>query len=224
MRRCPSRTSPASFWVAARALSPGSATRAGRSRRTAKPSLAPYVPTPHDVVERMLRPGGGDAKNDVVYDLGCGDGRLVITAAKKHGARGVGIDIDPERIAESRANAQAGGRRTPGVVPRQDAHGHRRVRRHGGDALPAVLVEPQAPPGADAPAEARARASSRTPSAWATGSPRRASTTRTRTAARADSTCGGRTARSATEPAPGCAPAGRRHGARRGIAAVGRRP
>jgi SAM-dependent methyltransferase len=71
-------------------------------------SLAPYVPTPHDVVERMLDLAGV-AREDVVYDLGCGDGRLVITAAKKYGARGVGVDIDPERIAESRANAKAEG-------------------------------------------------------------------------------------------------------------------
>jgi ribosomal protein L11 methylase PrmA len=47
--------------------------------------------------------------NDVIYDLGCGDGRIVTTAAKQYGARGVGIDIDPERIAESRANAKASG-------------------------------------------------------------------------------------------------------------------
>jgi ribosomal protein L11 methylase PrmA len=46
---------------------------------------------------------------DVVYDLGCGDGRVVIAAAKDFGARGVGIDIDPERIAESRANARKAG-------------------------------------------------------------------------------------------------------------------
>jgi SAM-dependent methyltransferase len=72
------------------------------------PSLAPYVPTPQDVVERMLELAAV-ARNDVVYDLGCGDGRLVITAAKKHGAKGVGIDIDPERIAESQANAKAAG-------------------------------------------------------------------------------------------------------------------
>jgi ubiquinone/menaquinone biosynthesis C-methylase UbiE len=51
----------------------------------------------------------GVTKNDVVYDLGCGDGRLVVTAAKKYGARGVGVDIDPERIAESQANAKAAG-------------------------------------------------------------------------------------------------------------------
>jgi ribosomal protein L11 methylase PrmA len=66
-----------------------------------------YEPTPTNVVEQMLqlaqvRPG------DVVYDLGCGDGRIVI-AAVKAGARGVCIDIDPERIRDSRANAAAAG-------------------------------------------------------------------------------------------------------------------
>ncbi len=62
----------------------------------------PYVPTPQPVVEKMLdmaRVG----RNDVVYDLGCGDGRIVITAARERGARGVGIDIDPVRIAEANA-------------------------------------------------------------------------------------------------------------------------
>jgi SAM-dependent methyltransferase len=74
----------------------------------ARPTLAPYVPTPQDVVERML--GLAEVgKGDVVYDLGCGDGRLVVTAARKFGARGVGIDIDPQRIAESRANAKKAG-------------------------------------------------------------------------------------------------------------------
>jgi SAM-dependent methyltransferase len=73
-----------------------------------RPNLAPYVPTPHDVVDQMLQLAQVTSK-DVVYDLGCGDGRLVIAAAKKYGARGVGIDIDPERIAESRANAKAAG-------------------------------------------------------------------------------------------------------------------
>jgi SAM-dependent methyltransferase len=72
------------------------------------PSLAPFVPTPYDVVERMLALANV-GPSDVVYDLGSGDGRLVITAAKKFGARGVGVDIDPERIAESRANAKREG-------------------------------------------------------------------------------------------------------------------
>lgn len=70
-------------------------------------SLAPFVPTPYDVVERMLALAEV-TKNDVVYDLGSGDGRLVIAAAKR-GARGVGIDIDPQRIEESRAAAKAAG-------------------------------------------------------------------------------------------------------------------
>lgn len=67
-----------------------------------------YVPTPENVVDEMLRLTGV-TKDDVVYDLGCGDGRLVITAAQRFGARGVGIDIDPQRISESRENARQAG-------------------------------------------------------------------------------------------------------------------
>ncbi len=67
-----------------------------------------YVPTPQTVVDAMLRLAKV-GKNDVVYDLGCGDGRIVITAAKQYGARGVGIDINPVRIKESNANAVAEG-------------------------------------------------------------------------------------------------------------------
>lgn len=70
--------------------------------------LAPYVPTPQDVVDRMLALAKVTS-SDVVYDLGCGDGRIVVTAAKKFGARGVGVDIDPDRIRESEANAKAAG-------------------------------------------------------------------------------------------------------------------
>jgi cyclopropane fatty-acyl-phospholipid synthase-like methyltransferase len=51
----------------------------------------------------------GVTKNDVVYDLGCGDGKIVIAAAQQYGARGVGIDIDPRRIAEANANAEKAG-------------------------------------------------------------------------------------------------------------------
>ena len=73
-----------------------------------KPRLdVPFVPTPDDVVEKMLDLAGAGS-NDVVYDLGSGDGRIVITAAKR-GARGIGFDIDPERIAEARANARRAG-------------------------------------------------------------------------------------------------------------------
>jgi cyclopropane fatty-acyl-phospholipid synthase-like methyltransferase len=67
-----------------------------------------YVPTPPAVVDAMLKMA--DVKStDVVYDLGCGDGRIPIAAAQKYGARGVGIDIDPVRIAEARENAKAAG-------------------------------------------------------------------------------------------------------------------
>jgi SAM-dependent methyltransferase len=67
-----------------------------------------YVPTPPEVVTEMLRLVDV-TKQDVVYDLGCGDGRLVITAAKRYGARGVGVDVDPARIRESRENARKAG-------------------------------------------------------------------------------------------------------------------
>lgn len=67
----------------------------------------PYEPTPHHVVKEMLELSRVGA-NDVVYDLGCGDGRIVI-AAVNLGARGVCVDIDPQRIRESRANAEDAG-------------------------------------------------------------------------------------------------------------------
>jgi len=67
-----------------------------------------YVPTPYHVVAEMLRLAGV-TPNDVVYDLGSGDGRVVITAAKDFGARGLGVDIDPQRIQEGRANARKAG-------------------------------------------------------------------------------------------------------------------
>lgn len=68
----------------------------------------PYVPTPPEVVQAMLDLGGAK-KTDVVYDLGCGDGRIVVMAAKKYGARGVGVDINPERIKEAEENARKEG-------------------------------------------------------------------------------------------------------------------
>ena len=64
-----------------------------------------YVPTPNEMVEQMLEMAAV-TRDDVVYDLGCGDGRIPITAAQKYGARGVGIDIDPQRIRESIDNAR----------------------------------------------------------------------------------------------------------------------
>ena len=67
-----------------------------------------YVPTPQEVVEKMLELAQVK-KTDVVYDLGCGDGRIVVTAAKKYGCRAVGFDIDPVRIRESRENVKKNG-------------------------------------------------------------------------------------------------------------------
>jgi SAM-dependent methyltransferase len=83
---------------------------AGQSppRRSEAPQLAPYVPTPQEVVDRMLQLAGV-GKGDMVIDLGCGDGRIPITAAKMYGARGIGVDIDPQRIAEANANAKQAG-------------------------------------------------------------------------------------------------------------------
>ena len=68
----------------------------------------PYVPTPEEVVMEMLKMAGV-TRNDIVYDLGCGDGRIVITAAKVFGARGVGVDIDPNLIRQSNENARKAG-------------------------------------------------------------------------------------------------------------------
>lgn len=68
----------------------------------------PYVPTPQEVVNQMLELANVK-KGDVLYDLGSGDGRIPITAAEKYGVRGVGIDINPERIEEARENAKKAG-------------------------------------------------------------------------------------------------------------------
>ncbi len=71
-----------------------------------KPRLdVPYVPTPQGVVDKMLETAKV-TKNDVVYDLGCGDGRIVVTAAKKYGCKAVGIDLDPQRVKEARENVK----------------------------------------------------------------------------------------------------------------------
>lgn len=80
----------------------------GSHGSSAAEDLAPFVSTPMVIVEKMLEMAKVD-KNDIVFDLGCGDGRIVITAAKKHGAHGVGIDIDPRRIEESNAGAREAG-------------------------------------------------------------------------------------------------------------------
>ena len=68
----------------------------------------PYLPTTEQAVHEMLKLAGVTSA-DVVYDLGCGDGRIVIAAAKDFGARGVGIDINPDRIREANENARKAG-------------------------------------------------------------------------------------------------------------------
>src|SRR5204863_6551285 len=76
----------------------------GEDKKEKKPRLdVPYVPTPQGVVDRMLETAKVK-KTDVVYDLGCGDGRIVVTAAKKYGCKAVGIDLDPQRVGEARDN------------------------------------------------------------------------------------------------------------------------
>ena len=70
--------------------------------------LAPFLPTPMCVVDKMLELAEVD-ENDIIYDLGCGDGRIVITAAKKYGAHGVGLDIFPQWVKKSRENARKAG-------------------------------------------------------------------------------------------------------------------
>jgi SAM-dependent methyltransferase len=101
--------------VVASALVLSLSTEAAQNR-----SLAPFVGTPLDVVERMLtlaKTGPGD----VVYDIGCGDGRIVIMAAQKFGARGVGIDIDPTLLARAEAAANAAGVSERVTFRQQDA-------------------------------------------------------------------------------------------------------
>jgi SAM-dependent methyltransferase len=80
----------------------------GSHGREDVPDLAPYVVTPMSIVERMLDLAGIGAE-DVVYDLGCGDGRIVIAAADRFGARGVGVDLDPRRIQEAKQLAKRAG-------------------------------------------------------------------------------------------------------------------
>jgi precorrin-6B methylase 2 len=79
-----------------------------QEKKQDKPTREPdviFVPTPQEVVDRMLELAQVK-KTDLVYDLGCGDGRIVVTAAKKYGCKAVGFDIDPQRIKESLENVR----------------------------------------------------------------------------------------------------------------------
>ena len=82
-----------------------------QAEKKEKPTRTPdcvYVGTPYDVIDEMLDVGS-IRKGDLVYDLGCGDGRIVVAAAKRFGCRGVGYDINPQRIKESLENVRKDG-------------------------------------------------------------------------------------------------------------------
>jgi len=81
---------------------------AARHQRPTRPPDVIFIPSSDAVVDAMLKMANVTSR-DVVYDLGCGDGKIVIAAAKRYGARGVGIDIDPERIKEANAKAKVAG-------------------------------------------------------------------------------------------------------------------
>ncbi len=83
-------------------------TAGAQSTTETKPLDVPYVPTHEKVVAEMLRVANV-RKDDVLYDLGSGDGRIVITAARELGTRGTGIDIDPERVRDANENARRAG-------------------------------------------------------------------------------------------------------------------
>jgi len=89
-------------------LACGSALALAQAQKAPRTPDVIFVPTPQEVVEDMLRLVDVK-KGDVLYDLGSGDGRIAITAAKLYGIRAVGIDIDPQRIAEAQENARKAG-------------------------------------------------------------------------------------------------------------------
>lgn len=100
-------------WAACVALAACAMVSGGASAQEHKPQRTPspdihYVPTPQDAVEAMLKVAQVTA-TDVVYDLGSGDGRIPITAARKYGARGVGIEIDPALVRKANEAARKAG-------------------------------------------------------------------------------------------------------------------
>lgn len=98
--RCPAMVFKGILWP----LVCAGAIVAGMAQAEGGPSV-PYVPTPQAVVDRMLAMGGVTAQ-DYLIDLGSGDGRIVVTAAKRFGTRGFGVDLNPERIREANDNAR----------------------------------------------------------------------------------------------------------------------
>jgi len=108
--KCIAQRAVVLVWIAVASTLYGQDKTAGVAKDT-ESSRGPdvvYVPTPQEVVEKMLELAQVK-KTDLVYDLGCGDGRIVVTAAKKYGCRAVGFDIDPQRIRESLENVKKNG-------------------------------------------------------------------------------------------------------------------
>jgi SAM-dependent methyltransferase len=96
------------FFIAVVLVLVGGCAGAAGTAPGAPPLDVIFVATDLEVVHAMLE-AAKVGPGDVVYDLGCGDGRIVITAARRYGARGVGVDLDPERIREARENAARAG-------------------------------------------------------------------------------------------------------------------
>jgi len=94
------------------------APRAAQAQDLESKKIVPFVPTPQEVVDKMIELAGVKA-GDVVYDLGSGDGRIVITAAKK-GARAVGFDVDGDLVKESRENIRKAGVEERAEIRQQD--------------------------------------------------------------------------------------------------------
>lgn len=94
------------FWVAADPAESAPQPSGSETKKAIRTPDVVYVPTPQVVVDKMLEMAA-IKKGDVVYDLGCGDGRIVVTAAKKYGVKAIGFDINPERVRESLANVQS---------------------------------------------------------------------------------------------------------------------
>jgi hypothetical protein len=102
-------SNPTSTTVSEQSARPGAEVATPAVGERTEPGKSPdviYVPTPQPVVDKMLELAKVK-KSDVVYDLGCGDGRIVVTAAKRYGARAYGFDVDPARVAEARENVKA---------------------------------------------------------------------------------------------------------------------
>jgi SAM-dependent methyltransferase len=99
------------------AASGGSSGMTGGSRPAVL--FVEFVATPEDVVERMLEMAGV-TKSDMLYDLGCGDGRIVVTAARQYGCKAVGYDLDPLRVEEARQNANRHGVSPLVTIERKD--------------------------------------------------------------------------------------------------------